>query len=91
MSKPNILGDNLLVDATGKHDALLGEDGQEVGALDALGEVDGRHAVGLLVGVGGDLLEAEVGDGLLDLVGACLVGGEPLRDGLGQDLLEGGV
>lgn len=91
MAEADVLGDDLLVDAAGEHDALLGEDGQQVGTLDAVGEVDGGHAVSLLVRVGGNLLQAEVGDGLLDLVGPDLVPGEPLSQGPGQDLGQRGV
>lgn len=91
VAKADILCPNLLVDATSKHDALLGELGQDVGLRNLLGEVDGRHAVRLLVGVRSDLLKTKVRDGLLDPVRGRLVQRESLSDGSGEDLRQGSV
>ena len=91
MSEPYILGCDFLVDTTSPNDTGLGQFRQQVGRLDRLGQIDGRHAVGLVLRLGGDLLEAEVGHGLLDAVRGLAVRGEALRKGLGQDLGEGSV
>ena len=91
VAEPDVLGNNLLVNATSEHDTTLGELRQEISALDVLRKVDGGHAVGLVVRVGRNLLESEVGNGLLDLVRTSLVAGKPLGEGLGQDLSKGSV
>lgn len=91
VAEPDVLGGNLLVDAAGKDDVLLAQARQDLRDLDRLRQVDGGHAVRLVLGVRGDLLEAQLGDGGLDLVGRLLVLGEPLGQGHGEDLVEGRV
>lgn len=91
VAEADILGRDGLVDATGEHDAPGSELGEELGALDGLREIDGGHAVGLVVGVGGDLLEAERSDARLDLIRSRLVGRESFLDALGDDLGKGGM
>lgn len=91
VAEPDVLCANLLVDAAGKDDALTEELGQDVRDGDALGQVDGRHGVGLILRLSRDYLEAHVRDGLLDPVRDLDVLAEALGQGLGQDLLEGRV
>ena len=91
VAETDVLGSDGLVDATGEDNTPRTELGKKLSTLDVLGEEDGGHAVGLVVGVGGDLLEAEVGNGSLDLVRSRLVGREPFLDALGNNLGKGGV
>ncbi len=91
MADTHILACDLAMQTGGKHDALLHQSRQQVGGFDVLGEVEGRHAVGLVLGLGGKLREAEVGDGAFDSVRGGAVGGEAVRERAGEDLGEGGV
>jgi hypothetical protein len=90
-----VLSGNFLVDTTGQGDALLQQGWEEVSVDDALWQVDGSHAVSRVVSGDGDGLEAEVGNGVLDLVGGGLVVGNSLLDRLvrgcelGEGLVEG--
>lgn len=79
------------MNATSKDDTLTSQLGQNIGGANTLGQVDGSHGVSLVFGLGGNNLEAEVGDGLLDLVGDLNVALESLRQGLGEDLGQTGV
>lgn len=91
MAESDVLAANLLVKTTGEDDALVQELGQNIGDADAIGEEDGGHGVSLVLGLGGNDLEAEVSDGLLDLVGNLDVALEHLGHGARQDLADGGV
>ena len=91
VSKADILGGNLLVQTAGENDAAFHEFGEDVRGSEALGQVNSRHAVCLVFGLGGELLEAHVCDCFLDLLGGFVVGGEAIGEGFGGDLREGGV
>jgi hypothetical protein len=91
VSEANVLGRNLLVQTTGKDDALLQQTRNDVRGSDTLGKVYRRHAVGLVLRLGSQLLETKVGHGLLDLLRRGLVRGKILIDGAGQNLLKGGI
>ncbi|KAI6768724.1 hypothetical protein HG531_010913 [Fusarium graminearum] len=91
VTESDVLGGNGLVNATSKDDTLTSQLGQNIGGANTLGQVDGSHGVSLVFGLGGNNLEAEVGDGLLDLVGDLNVALESLRQGLGEDLGQTGV
>ena len=68
VAEADILGCDLLVDTASEDDAALGQLRENVGGLDRLGEVHGRHGMCLVLRAEGDLLQAQVGHGLLDLV-----------------------
>ena len=72
-------------------DATLAQRGEDVRRRHALGELDRRHGVRLVLGLGGQLRESELGNGGLDPVGRGGVGCEALGEGTGCDLREGGV
>lgn len=91
MAKANVLCCNLLVKTTGKDDTTGHELGQNIGGSESFGKVDGSHAVCLVLGLGSELLEAHVGNGLLDLLRGGAVIGEALGEGHGGDLCESGV
>lgn len=91
MAEADVLGGNSLVDTAGEDDALVRQLGQDIRDLDALGEVDGRHGVRLVLRLRCDNLQTQVVDGLLDLVGDLDVLLEALGERLGQDLGQGSV
>lgn len=91
MPDTHILAGNLAMHTRCKDDAFLHESGQQIGGFDVLRQIEGCHAVGLVLGFGGELREAEVGDGLLDFVRGGAVGGKAVRERTGEDLREGGV
>jgi hypothetical protein len=78
VSESNVLGCDLLVQSTGEDDALLQQVGENVRRRNAFWQIDGGHAIGLVFRLACELLEAEVGNGLLDLLGRSLVVGEAL-------------
>lgn len=86
MSKANVLGGNLLVETTGEDDALLHQAGQDLGRLQVIGQIYGRHAIGLVLGLRGQLLQTHVRHGLLDLLTDFLVDAETVFERTGQDL-----
>lgn len=91
MSDTHILAGNLAMQTGCKDDPFLHESGQQIGGFDVLGQIEGRHTVGLVLGFGGELREAEVGDSLLDFVRGGAVGGEAVGERAREDLREGGV
>ena len=91
MTEADVLGGALLVQTGCEDDPALEQTGQDVGGGEALGQPDGGHGVGLVLGLGGELLEAEALDGGLDAGGGLGVDGEALGHGAGGDLAEGGV
>jgi hypothetical protein len=78
VSKSNILGRDLLVQSTSEDDTLLQQVGENIRRRDAFGQIDGSHAVGLVLRLACELLEAEVSNGFLNLLGRGLVVGEAL-------------
>lgn len=91
MSKSNVLGANLLVQAASKDNALVQQLGQDVGDADTVRQIDGSHGMSLVLGLSGDDLQAEISNSLLDLVGDFDVSLETLRQGTGQNLANGSV
>lgn len=91
VSEADVLGGNLLVQTRCKDDAALQQTRQDVRRSQTLGQPDGRHGVSLVLGLGSDLLQTELGDSSLDAVGGLGVDGVALRHGAGGDLGEGGV
>lgn len=88
VSEPHVLARNLLVQTTSEDDTLLHKGRQDIRGRDALGQHDSRHAVGLVLGLGSDLLEAELGNSLLDALRGLLVRVIIVLDGAGQNLRE---
>lgn len=91
MAETDVLGSDFLVQAGCKDDATLEQTGEDVGRDEAVGEIHGGHAVGLVLGLGGELGETEVLDGGLDAVRDLGVDGEALGHGTGGDLGQAGV
>ena len=90
VAETDVLGGDILVQTSCKDDTALQQTGQDIGRSQTLGEVDSSHAMGLRIRAGSDLLETEVGNGGLDLVGDLSVLSEAAGDICG-DLGEGGV
>lgn len=78
VSASDVLGSDLLVQSAGEDDALLQQGRQDIRRCDALGQVDSSHTVCLIFGLGGKLLQTEVGNSLLDLLRCSLVVSEAL-------------
>ena len=91
MSETDVRRRNLLVQAAREDDAALAQSREDVRRRHALGQLDGRHGVGLVLGLGGQLGQAKLGNGGLDAVGRSGVGGEALGEGTGGDLRERSV
>jgi len=68
VSKADIPGSDLLVQSTGEDDATLHKLGQDLWWSQALGQPDGGHAVGLVLGAHWQDRETHVADGLLDFL-----------------------
>lgn len=91
MSEADVLGGNLLVQTRCKDDAALQQTRQDIRRSQTLRQPDGRHGVGLVLGLGSDLLQTEISDSSLDAVGGLGVDGVALRHGTGSDLGKSGV
>lgn len=84
----NVLRCNLLVQTTSKDDALLQQVGENLRGCNALGQVNGGHAVGLVLRLGSKLLQTKVSNSLLDLLRCGLVVSKALLQRTRQNLLE---
>ena len=91
MAKADVLGSDLLVQTAGEDDVPARQLGQNFRRSETLGQPDGRHTVCLVLRLCGNLLEAQLGDGLLDLLAGFLVQPETLLQRPAQDLGERGV
>lgn len=91
MSNSDVLGSNLLVQATSEDDTLAQQNWEDLWNSNTLWQVDGGHAVGLICWVGSDLLQTKRCNSILNLPGRSLVGGKSLAQWTGEDLGEGGV
>ena len=68
VTEPDVLGSNLLVQASREDGATLEDAREDIGGRQTLGQIDGGHAVGLVLGLVGELTQAQVGNGGLDAV-----------------------
>lgn len=91
VAEADVLGRDLLVQAGRENHAALQQERQDVRRGQALGQADRGHGVRLVLGLCGQLGQAQLGDGGLDAVGDLGVDGEALRQRLGGDLGQGGV
>lgn len=93
MAESDVLGRDLLVQTTGEDHAALSQARQDVRRSHALGQADRGHGVRLVLGLGGQLGQAQLSNGSLDLVGDLGVDrealGQRLRGDLGQCGVEG--
>lgn len=91
VAETDVLGSDLLVQAAGEDDTPADELGQNLRRGQTLGQPNGGHAVGGVLGLCGDLLETELGDGVLHLLAGLLVHSEAVFQRDAEDLGERGV
>lgn len=91
VAETDVLGGNLLVQTGCEDDATLQQTGEHIRGQETIGQVDGGHTVGLVLGLGSELGQAQFRDGSLDAVRGLGVDGETLGQRAGGDLGEGGV
>lgn len=68
MTKPDIPGGDLLVQASCENDTTLQQTRQNIGGSQTLGEIHGGHTMSLVLGTRGELLETELCNRSLDLI-----------------------
>lgn len=91
VAETDVLGGNLLVQTGCEDDATLQQTREHIGGQETIGQVDGGHAMGLVLRLRSELGQAQFGDGSLDAVRGLGVDGETLGQRAGGDLGECGV
>lgn len=91
VAETDVLGGNLLVQTGCEDDTALQQKRQDISGQEALGQVDGSHAVSLVLRLRSKLRQTQLGDGGLDAVRGLGVGGEALRQRARGDLGQGGM
>lgn len=86
VTETDVLGGNLLVKTGCEDDAALQQQRQHIGGQETLGQVDGSHAVSLVLRLRSKLRQTQLGDGGLDAVRGLGVSGEALRQRTRGDL-----
>ena len=91
MAETDVLGGNLLVQTGCEDDATLQQTGEHIRGQETVRQVDGGHAVGLVLWLSSELGQAQFRDSSLDAVRGLGVDGETLGQRAGGDLGESGV
>lgn len=91
MTEADILGSDFLVQAGCEDHATLEKAREDVRWDQALRQIHGSHAVGLVLRLGSELLQTQLGDSGLDAVRHLSVYGEALGHGARGDLGQAGV
>lgn len=78
VAETDVLGGNLLVQTRCEDDAALQQQRQHIGGQETLGQVDGSHAVSLVLRLRSKLRQTQLGNGGLDAVRGLGVSGEAL-------------
>ena len=91
VAETDVLGGNLLVQTGCEDDATLQQTGEHIRGQETVRQVDGGHAVGLVLWLSSELGQAQFRDSSLDAVRGLGVDGETLGQRAGGDLGESGV